>query len=233
MLITLGIIGVVAAMTIPSLINNYREKVTVAKVKETYSIFAQAEKRWEEEFDCIADVEACISGCGAHSACNLNEFVKYIKVSDVIYKGDGSDRNKKKWLSDKPATALDGTWGQTYWGVNKTDGLYSVQMLLPNGVSAVLMLDTYVKNLPIFIDVNNSAGPNRIGIDVFPIALGAYKNDRYKGINPYYGEDGQGGADKGLCSTRNGNICSPDDGHSPTAYILKHNKVFDLKKLGY
>lgn len=106
-------------------------------------------------------------------------------------------------------------------------------MLLPNGVSAVLMLDTFVKNLPIFIDINNSAGPNRIGADVFPLALGAFKNDRYKGINPYYGEDGSGGSDKGLCSTRNGKICSPDDGHSPTAYILKHNKVFDLKKLGY
>ena len=95
------------------------------------------------------------------------------------------------------------------------------------------MLDTFVKNLPIFIDINNSAGPNRIGADVFPLALGAFKNDRYKGINPYYGEDGSGGSDKGLCSTRNGKICSPDDGHSPTAYILKHNKVFDLKKLGY
>ena len=31
-LITLGIIGVVAAMTIPSLINAYRERVTVTKV---------------------------------------------------------------------------------------------------------------------------------------------------------------------------------------------------------
>ena len=35
-LITLGIIGVVAAMTIPTLMQKYYEKQTVAKLKETY-----------------------------------------------------------------------------------------------------------------------------------------------------------------------------------------------------
>ena len=43
-LITLGIIGVVAAMTIPSLIQSYKEKATVTAVKQSYSIFAQALK---------------------------------------------------------------------------------------------------------------------------------------------------------------------------------------------
>ena len=33
-LITLGIIGVVAAMTMPSLIQNYKERETVSKVKK-------------------------------------------------------------------------------------------------------------------------------------------------------------------------------------------------------
>ena len=37
-LITLGIIGVVAALTLPSLIQNYKEKATVTAVKESYSI---------------------------------------------------------------------------------------------------------------------------------------------------------------------------------------------------
>ena len=41
-LITLAIIGVVAAMTIPTLIANYQEKATVAKLKKTYSILNQA-----------------------------------------------------------------------------------------------------------------------------------------------------------------------------------------------
>ncbi len=41
-LITLGIIGVVAAMTMPSLIANHREKQTVAQLKKAYSTMQQA-----------------------------------------------------------------------------------------------------------------------------------------------------------------------------------------------
>lgn len=40
-LITLGIIGVVASMTLPALINKYQEKVTVTKVKKMYSLLSQ------------------------------------------------------------------------------------------------------------------------------------------------------------------------------------------------
>ncbi len=41
-LITLGIIGVVAAMTLPTLIAKYQEKVTVTKVKKAYSVILNA-----------------------------------------------------------------------------------------------------------------------------------------------------------------------------------------------
>ena len=41
-LITLGIIGIVAAMTIPTLISNYNKRQTVTKLKQTYSILSQA-----------------------------------------------------------------------------------------------------------------------------------------------------------------------------------------------
>ena len=43
-LITLGIIGVVAAMTLPTLIANYQEKVTVTKLKKAYSVLNSAYK---------------------------------------------------------------------------------------------------------------------------------------------------------------------------------------------
>lgn len=41
-LITLAIIGVVAALTIPSLVQNYKERETVTRLKEFYSVFSQA-----------------------------------------------------------------------------------------------------------------------------------------------------------------------------------------------
>ena len=41
-LITLGVIGVVAAVTMPTLIQQYKERETVAKVNQFYSMFSQA-----------------------------------------------------------------------------------------------------------------------------------------------------------------------------------------------
>ena len=41
-LITLGIIGVVAAMTLPTLVQRYKEQETVTRVKKFYSGFSQA-----------------------------------------------------------------------------------------------------------------------------------------------------------------------------------------------
>jgi prepilin-type N-terminal cleavage/methylation domain-containing protein len=46
-LITLGIIGVVAALTIPAVIEKYQKKVTATKLKQTYSILYQAIKMSE------------------------------------------------------------------------------------------------------------------------------------------------------------------------------------------
>ena len=48
-LITLGIIGVVAAMTIPSLMTTFQKRETVSKLKSTYSIISQAIKLSEND----------------------------------------------------------------------------------------------------------------------------------------------------------------------------------------
>ena len=55
-LITLGIIGIVAAITIPNLIHTYQEKQTVAKLKETYSILQQAIRTAEENEGELAEI---------------------------------------------------------------------------------------------------------------------------------------------------------------------------------
>ncbi len=44
MLIILGVIGVIAALTIPDLIKNIHEKVLIHQLQETYTIFSQAYK---------------------------------------------------------------------------------------------------------------------------------------------------------------------------------------------
>src|SRR5574344_186397 len=54
-LITLGIIGVVAALTIPTLIQNYQEKAIVTKLKQSMSLFNQAFKMAELENGPVTD----------------------------------------------------------------------------------------------------------------------------------------------------------------------------------
>ena len=48
-LITLGIIGVVAAMTLPTLVNKYQQKQTIAQLQKVYSILNQAFRRSEAD----------------------------------------------------------------------------------------------------------------------------------------------------------------------------------------
>ncbi len=52
-MITLGIIGVVAAMTLPALITNYKEKQTVSQLKKFYSTLSQAWLMMENEYGSI------------------------------------------------------------------------------------------------------------------------------------------------------------------------------------
>ena len=52
-LITLGIIGVVAAMTLPTLIAKYQEQVTVNHLLKTYSMLSQAVQRMQTDYGTI------------------------------------------------------------------------------------------------------------------------------------------------------------------------------------
>ncbi len=58
-LITLGIIGVVAALTLPSVVANYQKKVWVAQLKETYSILSQGFQKMlsDDGVDKLSDTE--------------------------------------------------------------------------------------------------------------------------------------------------------------------------------
>ena len=48
-LITLGVIGVVAAMTIPTLMTNLQNRKLESQFKEGYSILSQAFKSWQDD----------------------------------------------------------------------------------------------------------------------------------------------------------------------------------------
>ncbi len=98
----------------------------------------------------------------------------------------------------------------------------------------------------IVIDINGKRKPNRVGKDQFPIGLGGVVNSEFTGnkeisssVSPYVSVCAQGGGwndvatKQGLCSVGWGEKCSPDDISSPTAYVLKHNKLPKPSQFGY
>lgn len=54
-LVTLGIIGIVAAMTMPALIANHQKKATAVKLARFYTIMSQAVLRWQSDDGIISD----------------------------------------------------------------------------------------------------------------------------------------------------------------------------------
>ena len=97
-LITLGIIGIVAALTIPNLLANYRKTVTVNKVKKFYSMMSQATNASMAENGPMGSWDGFTSSRNAEEMKHwFDKYLKpYIKVNDEWighhYPLDGTDR---------------------------------------------------------------------------------------------------------------------------------------------
>jgi prepilin-type N-terminal cleavage/methylation domain-containing protein len=77
-LITLGIIGIVAAMTIPTLMGNYQKKATETRLKATYSILANAVRLVEEEYGTGYDMTEGLSNLSWNPTNSATVFNKYL-----------------------------------------------------------------------------------------------------------------------------------------------------------
>lgn len=97
-LITLGIIGIVAAMTMPALVANYQKKQTVTQLKRTYSILSQALVAAQQEYGDMSGWEYSGMNLEADETNDaLNNFVQkylepHIKIIEYCY-GDFSNKS--------------------------------------------------------------------------------------------------------------------------------------------
>lgn len=78
-LITIGVIGVVAAITLPSLITKSRKVMVENRLKDTYSILANATRLAEGEFGADIDPSEKITGNGFSSAKSKLVFDTYFR----------------------------------------------------------------------------------------------------------------------------------------------------------
>lgn len=140
-LITLGIIGIVAAMTIPTLITNYQKKTTATRVKKAYAELLQAIKLSENDNDSM---ESWTVG----NDVSIENTEKYIeKYIMPYYKGLTLC---SEGLDDKCGNPMSEA-GANYLTMNGTTLSF---LYRPTGIYVI-------------IDVNNKSNPNRIGYDAF------------------------------------------------------------------
>lgn len=197
-LITLGIIGVVAAITMPSVIAKQREKVLVERLKVTYSIFSQAYlMAINENGDSINwDIGRADTADGAQKLYNI--FKPYlIKARDC--------NTQKDCFADN----YESLFGSSYIWQPKTHTLYA-RGILSNGVSFLFWSNgTGCPNNAcgsIKVDINGLQKPNKAGVDFFSFRIQANKiiPSYYKNPAPTYGE---------FCkyndkSNKNGTMCT-------------------------
>ncbi len=166
-LITLGIIGVVAAMTLPTLIEKHQKKVSAVRLEQTYSQLSQAVLMAQNDHGEIKywDFGAGIAMSGGGYKTAATNFCKkyivpYLKISkdrgwQTTFK-DGGYANNIYTLAGNPTT----TMGQER---------YYIEMA--NGVSLLIRQDNDGTNTSRFVliyaDINGKTKPNRMGHDIF------------------------------------------------------------------
>ena len=166
-LITIGIIGVVAAMTMPSLITNYQKKQTVAQLKKVYTTISQAYIMSE---NANGPSEDWIDSSQIINTESVKKYVQtywlpYFKsVQECSKYGDCSYDTKAKAPSGNEDQTLDIT-GNNRYTIILTDG--TMIAFVPFSWDADEEKQYWGGNQKFYIDLNGTKKPNVIGRDVF------------------------------------------------------------------
>lgn len=157
-LITLGIIGIVAAMTMPALIANYQKKVLEQQAKQAYSLLSGIFNKIASDEE-ITDI--CLTSLISQYPDNDNDVYKnylpqtlgkYIEITGSHVCSDSSD--KKCFIKH----LNNGSSGETeaYW------------LYIKNGMKMNIEMDRDVGFWGrLIVDINGDKAPNTWGRDVF------------------------------------------------------------------
>ena len=190
-LITLGVIGIVAALTLPTLIANYKKQVIISKLNKVYStisqayIFAKSDngelQDWKLENYTESDKD---------DEDILYYLLPYLKVLRFCGKSE---------KGCFPNIAY-GSIGSTGFGVNiDSSKWYSNAILEDGSIISSITFRSNVKNKVIVrgfirVDVNGNNPPNVLGIDLFNFSISPER------VVPY-----------GLVADGNGAVSSAND----------------------
>ena len=221
-LITLGIIGIVAAMTLPAIVSKYQEKVLVERLKQTYSIFSQAYLRAVQENGPADswDIGEPVTMEGAEKLYDI--FAPYIMQGKPCRGENGCFVDDYKTLS-----------GGVYQFAPKNHTMYT-RGILVNGVAFAMpshgtgckyLEDEYntYKNIcgVLYVDLNGYQKPNQAGVDYFGFFITT------KGITPMGLSGWDGGANGYTCEYKG---TSGGNGTGCTAWVLNKGNMDYLRR---
>lgn len=169
-LITLGIIGVVAAMTIPTLMSNYRKKQLETQIKANYSLVQQAIKF--AEYDDVSYDMAIQDGSDASIQEWYDSFLsKHLKVEQFCSNAKSGCWHKKGIVKDllgnAPRYEYDNGIGGNIVNFKLANGAF----FNVDGNTAEDMksfgIDSTSDGLTFYFDANGDKKPNQFGKDIY------------------------------------------------------------------
>lgn len=161
-LITLGIIGVVAAMTIPTLIANHQKKQTVVKLQRAISVINQA---YRLAYDNVGEATPQEAFDMSSSEYFEKYWAPYLKVS--LYCTSMSQCGYKE---NQPYRHKNITRHAEVYMVSPST---RATFYTPDGFLYVIMVSggsTPAPQSSIWVDINGAAKPNVIGKDLFMLS---------------------------------------------------------------
>ena len=195
-LITLGIIGIVAAMTIPTLISNYQKKQFITGLKVAYSTLTQGIQRAMAD-DGVSDFRQTelykTAKWDNHRGENETKSMisvplnKYLRVTEIISQREVYNAGGTSQTITDTATCkkLVGKYGYGWYLNDETKcyGFGAAAVHFANGMTGAVNFSDYGYHSGYFIiDINGEKGPNTWGRDVFYLII---LNDGY--LSPQWG----------------------------------------------
>lgn len=236
-LITLGIIGVVAALTIPTLIQNNQEKQMVTGLLKFNSNLQHAVQLWKMEEGCSGSAYECFVAQSTDSnlptdyydqfVYTIGKHMKIIQSAVTDYDVDWLPNDTKNYYGNTVASAAPSGKVST-----NAAGVSGIALLQDGTTFTVIGNVSAAQAFQIWVDVNGKKGPNRIGKDTFLMTIGGAPIDYNENVGKqdlsYCQGFGTTNA-QGLCDCW-GDHCEPDNanpatGAMPTSYVLLNHKL--------
>ena len=165
-LITLGIIGIVAALTLPSVIQKYREKQLVTAYLRIYSILNQA-------YTFAIPEHGTFDSWEKSAVDTYNKLKPYLVISVDCPAG----KSNKKCIYQDYYKNLDNSQNDTDYSHSYYDTYPAIRLI--SGESIVFYDSSAVD---FFVDLNGNKGPNKFGEDAHFLSFNTMSN--YQQILP-------------------------------------------------